>query len=288
MRLLSALLVLCSFGLANAAEPKINTDKLLFHVKETFNLPPGVDMKLGKAEKSEIPGLYKVALTLSKGGQAQDRMLLVSEDGSRYLVAEIQDVNKLPDADVLKQLKTEGAPSKGPATAKVTVVEYTDYQCPYCKRAHEAITDNLFKTYGDKVRLVFKHYPLVSIHPWAEPAGVAGACVAKIKPDAFYPWSKAVFTAQAEITAENAKSMFMKFAAAQKVDAKKIEECYDKKETLELVRKDASDGEAIGVNSTPTLFVNGHRVTGFGGFEQLKALIDEMLAGTHQPASFKN
>src|SRR6185295_15674579 len=112
MRLLPALLLLSLAGLPAHAEPKINTDKLMFHVKESFNIPGGVDMKLGKPEKSDIPGLWKVVLTLSKGGQSQDRALLVSEDGTRYLVAEIQDVNKLPDGDNMKGLHLDGAAAK--------------------------------------------------------------------------------------------------------------------------------------------------------------------------------
>ena len=288
MRLLSTLVLLSVLGTPAIAEPTINTDKLMFHVKESFNIPPGVDMKLGSPEKSDMPGLWKVVMTLSKGGQTQDRTLLVSEDGAHYLAAEIQDVNKLPDTDNLKGLNLQGAPAKGPAAAKVSIVEYTDFQCPYCKRAHEVIEENLFKTYGDKVRLVFKHYPLTSIHPWAETGSVAAACVAKVKPEAFWKVANGMFAIQSDLNLDNLKAKVGKIAADAGVDKKKFEACQDSKETLDTVKKDTAEGDALGVNSTPTLFVNGHRMTGFGGFDQLKALVDEMLAGTHAPASLKN
>lgn len=300
MRLLPALFLCSILGFPAAAQPKINADRLLFHVKETFNIPSGVETRLGEPERSEIPGLWKVTLTLSKGGQSQERTLLVAEDGAHYLVAEIQDVTKLPDPDNLARLKLDGAPAKGPKGAKVTVVEFTDYQCPYCKKAHEAIEENLFKTYGDKVRLVFKHYPLTGIHPWAEPAGVAGACVAKLKPEAFWSFTDAVFRDQEGINGAvlnpdrrsvdeaKFKARMAGLAQAAKVDRAKFESCYEKKETLDAVKKDAAEGDALGVSSTPTLFVNGHRMTGFGAFDQLKGLVDEMLAGTHAPAALKD
>ena len=301
MRTLLALSLCLGFSGLASAQPKIDSEKLMFHVRETFNIPSGVDMKLGTPEKSEMSGLWKVNLTLSKGGQSQDRTLLVSEDGKHYMIAEVQDVSKLPDVDNLAKLNIKGAPSKGGQAAKVTVVEFTDFECPYCKRAHESIEDSLFKTYGDKVKLVFKHYPLTTIHPWSQSGGIAGACVAKLKPEAFWPFTDAMFKDQdginqAVMSEDHRSADLGKFeakvadiAAAQKVDRAKFVKCFnDKKEAEATVKADVDQGDSLGVNSTPTLFVNGHKLTGFGGFDQLKALIDEMLAGTHQPASIKN
>jgi len=300
MRYLLVLIAVFFLSVSVRAQPKLDEDRLLFHVKETFNIPAGVEAKLGTPEKSGIPGLWKVKLTLSRGGQTQERTILVSEDGARYVVGDVAELSKLPDPENLARLKTAGAPSKGPEGAKITIVEFTDFQCPYCKRAHEAIEENLFKTYGDRVRLVFKHFPL-GMHPWAQPAGVAAACVHKIKPSAFWKFADAVFREQDTINqvamgsdhrsydADKFRTKILELAKAAGVDGKKLSECYDKKETLEVVKQDVAEGDAMAINSTPTLFVNGHRMVGFGGFEQLKALVDEMLAGTHgPPASKKN
>lgn len=286
MQTLLVLALLSAAGVS-AAESEIDKERLLFHIKETFNIPSGVEAKLGTFEKSEIPGLYKVTMTLSRGGQSQERPVLVSEDGRRYIVSDVQDATTLPDAAILAKLKVDGAPAKGPQDAKVTVVEFTDFQCPYCKKAHQAIADNLFKTYGDKVRLVFKHFPL-GMHNWAEPAAVAAACVQKLKPEAFWKVTDGIFAMQGDLKLENVKEKLANLAASAAVNRKKFEACYDKQETLETVKKDTAEGDDLGVNSTPTLIVNGHKMAGFGGFEQLKALIDEMLAGTHAPPTVKN
>lgn len=276
------------------AQPKIDSDRLVFHLKETrlSGLPPDVNIQIGKVEKSEMAGLWKVTVELARGEQKQTVVLLVSEDGKRYIMGEVSDLTKLPDQDVLTKLKTDGAPAKGGKNAKIVVVEFTDFQCPWCKKAHESLEASLFKTYGDRVRVVFKHFPL-NMHPWAEPAGVAAACVQKIAPAQFWAFTDAVFKNQDEINlavhGADRKSMDLAkfkekallFAKEAKVDAKKFEACYDKQETLDIVKKDVAEGDALGVNSTPTLFVNGHKVG--GGFEAVKPIIDEMLAGTHGP-----
>lgn len=296
--LLAALLfaVAAAIPVTVRAQPKVDEPLLLFHLRETFGIPSGVDMKLGDWQKSEINGLWRVKLTLSRGDQSQERDVLVSDDGKYYLVADIEDLSKLPDAQNLKLLDIAGAPSKGPKDAKITIVEFTDFECPYCKRAHESLEDNLFKTFGDKVRLVYKAYPLTGIHPWSQEASLAGACVAKLEPKRFWSFADAMFQDQEDIDADvlsadhrsadqdKVKAKLVSIAAeSAKVNKEKFLSCIDDKATLDAVEKDQAEGDALGVNSTPTLFVNGHRLTGYSGFDNLKDLIDEMLAGKHGP-----
>src|SRR5512137_2790636 len=113
MRLLLAVVVLLSAAQVYA-QPRVDSDRLLFHAKETFSLPPGVDMKIGPFEKSDLPGVWKAVMTLSRREQSQNRDLYVTEDGSRYFLAEVVDLTKLPDESNQAKLKIEGTPAKGP------------------------------------------------------------------------------------------------------------------------------------------------------------------------------
>src|SRR5207245_1403680 len=103
------------------------------------------------------------------------------------------DLTQSPDAEHLKLISEATGHSKGSKSAPVTVVEYSDLECAYCKKAHEAIDSQLYKTYTkDQVRLVFKHFPL-TLHPWAEQAAVATECAAKQREDSFWGMQGLIF-----------------------------------------------------------------------------------------------
>jgi len=166
-------------------------------------------------------------------------------------------------------VSTAGRPEKGPKNAPVTIIEFSDYECPFCKRAEDAVAQ-VMKTYGDKVRLVFRDFPL-PMHRNAQPAAEAAACAnAQGK---FWEYHGKLF-ASSELNAERFKAI----AAEIGLDAAKFDACVAKREFKSAVEKDLADGGEAGVDGTPAFFINGRMLSGAQPFEKLKEIIDEELA----------
>jgi protein-disulfide isomerase len=160
-------------------------------------------------------------------------------------------------------------PSKGPANAKVTIVEFSDFQCPFCSRAVPTI-DKVMKDYDGKVRLVFRHFPL-EIHPMAEKAAEAGACAAD--QGKFWQMHDKMFGDQQKLAVDDLK------AAAKDIglDSAKFDKCLDTGEKKAAVQSDQKAGTEAGVNGTPAFFVNGVFINGAVPYEQFKEAMDREL-----------
>lgn len=162
-------------------------------------------------------------------------------------------------------------PSKGPANAPVTIIEFSDFECPFCSRVLPVINQAL-TTYGDKVRVVFRQFPLNSIHPRAQKAAEASLCAAD--QGKFWEFHDAVFANQQALGIDQLKAT----AAGLGVDAAKFNTCVDEGTHADQVARDLREGMAAGVSGTPAMFVNGRFVNGVVPWEQLKAIIDAELA----------
>lgn len=161
-------------------------------------------------------------------------------------------------------------PFSGKADAKVVIHEFSDFQCPFCARGH-AVVKQIMTEYGDKVKVVFRHMPL-SFHPEAEPAAIASMCAHN--QGKFWEMHDLMFEKQSELGAASYKA-WAKQLGLNEADFNK---CFDGSETKALVEADMKVAESLGVNSTPTFFVNGNKVAGALPFAQFKAMIDEELA----------
>lgn len=128
---------------------------------------PGVTFKITKIEPAEIPGWRKGHLEAALGEQKQDVPFYISNDGRYLFRSDAIDLTVDPFQAVMQKIKLDGAPSRGPADAKVTVVEFSDFECPYCAQAWEIFEKQVYPQYGDKVRFVFKQMPLTQIHPFS-------------------------------------------------------------------------------------------------------------------------
>jgi len=167
------------------------------------------------------------------------------------------------------EVSEAGRPAKGPAKAPVTIVMWSDYECPFCKRA-EPTVGQVMKAYPDKVRLVFRNYPL-PFHQHARPAANAALCAnAQGK---FWEYHDKAFAAS-DLSDANLK----KIAGEVGLDQKKFDECFDKKQFDAEVQKDIDDGSGVGVSGTPAFFVNGRMISGAQPFEKFKEIIDQELA----------
>ena len=162
-------------------------------------------------------------------------------------------------------------PVIGNPKAPVTIVEFSDFQCPYCRRAAPTLKE-VREKYGDKVRVVWKDFPLTQIHPQAFKAAEAGRCAAE--QGKFWEYHDQLFGNQENLQPDDLK----KYAAATGMDATKFGECLDSSKYAERVRDGVAAGSRLGVNSTPTLYVNGRLVEGAQPYEVFAGIIDEELA----------
>jgi protein-disulfide isomerase len=161
-------------------------------------------------------------------------------------------------------------PVKGPADAPITLVEYSDFQCPFCARVNPTL-DRVRQTYGDKVKIVFKDYPLPN-HPQAPKAAEAGHCAAE--QGKFWELHDRMFANQQQLQVPNIKS----HAASLGLDMDAFNQCLDSGKHAQRVADNMQTGETLGVSSTPTIYVNGRPVVGAQPFEYFKTVIDEELA----------
>lgn len=167
------------------------------------------------------------------------------------------------------EVSAAGRPEKGPKNAPVTIIEFSDYECPFCQRAEPAVA-KVMETYRDKVRLVFRDFPL-PMHKNAAPAAEAAACAnAQGK---FWEYHGKLFTSSS-LGADRLKAI----AGEIGLDAAKFDECVSKRQFKADVEKDLADGAEAGVNGTPAFFINGRLLSGAQPYEKIKEVIDEELA----------
>jgi protein-disulfide isomerase len=163
-------------------------------------------------------------------------------------------------------------PTKGPATAPVEIIEFTDFQCPFCERAFPTVA-KVLNDYGDKIHFVYRHFPLNG-HPQARPAAEAAACAAE--QGKFWPYHDRLFGDQSKLGDADLKQS----AKALGMDATQFNTCVDSRKYKDEVDADIRAGEEVGVNGTPAFFINGRELTGAQPYEAFKSVIDDELA-TH-------
>lgn len=254
----------------------LDKDLLYEHIRESYRIPDKVDLRLGQLKPSEVPGFNKAELRMGRGPDSQTHTLYISKDKRFYLLGTFMDLTVHPIQERLKKLKLKGAPVRGNPNAPVTLVEYTDFQCPYCAVGYRIVRDRILKEYPDKVKWVYKSFPLRSIHPWAEPAAIAVECAKLQGNDQFWKMHDAIFDNQRNIQVHNADDKFLKIAEEAGVETTAFQACYDGKKTLQTVRKDLVEAEELGLSSTPSFLVDGRLVAG-ADYGALKQAVEKSL-----------
>ncbi len=165
---------------------------------------------------------------------------------------------------------TEGHPSHGPADAPVTILEFSDFECPYCQAMLGTIK-NVQEAYGEKVRLVYRQFPLNSIHPNAQKAAEASLCAND--QGRFWEMHDLMFEDQSGLSVE----ALTKKAESLELDASTFERCLTSNKYAERVKQDVMDGTVVGVTGTPAVFINGRPLVGNVPYDQLTEIIDDEL-----------
>jgi protein-disulfide isomerase len=207
-----------------------------------------------------VGGLEEVDVEVRVGENQQTGKVYVTKDGKYMFRGELSDLSKDPLADNRAQLQTKDSPSLGPADAPITLVEFSDFECPVCRSLHDALR-GLLPNYP-QLRVVFKDFPLEQIHPWARTAAIAGRCAYQQDPKAFWKMYDFIYDGQELISAENAWSKMTDFAAQSGLNQESFKACMTSPEAGAAVDASRANGIQLEVGSTPTLFVNGRRIVG--------------------------
>jgi protein-disulfide isomerase len=233
-------------------------------------------MKISDPKPStDLPGYLDVSVHASAGQQAQDMKFYVSKDGSKIVQGSVYDATNNPFKRDLDRLKTDQAPGMGTPGAPVVLVEFSDFQCPYCKEEAKMLRDNLLTAYPKQVRLYYNEFPLESLHPWSRAGAIAGRCVYRQKADAFWSYHDWIFAHQADITPENLKEKVLEWAKGEKdLDGLQLGRCIDAKESNPDVEQSIAQGKALHIDRTPTLFINGRRIDQAIDWPTLRNIID--------------
>ena len=285
------LLLICLGCVAQSAPPEI-AQKIERQVRSFYNIPPDVKVTVGAITPStDMPGYDAVAVTISgEDGQQKDYKFQLSKDRNTMLRVTKFDLTKDPYAEVMSKIDVTGRPSRGAKGAKVVVVNYDDFECPFCSRMHQALFPEIFKEYGDRVTFIYKDYPLAEIHPWAIHAAVDANCLAAQNQDAYWDFADYVHANKGEVDKEKSAAtrlevidrMAMLQGQKHSVDVTKLQSCV-KAQNDDAVRASMKEADAIGVSATPTLFINGRKIDGAVPLSEIRAALDSALKDAGQP-----
>ena len=230
------------------------------YLRNLYAWGPSFAVKVGPSRPSPIPDLLEVPVTVLTEGQSDTATVYVSKTGNFLLRGELADMSVDPFADIRSKLHVGSSPSMGPENAKITLIEFADFECPSCRQLDLVLRELLPQ--HPEVRLVFKHYPLTNIHPWAMTAAIASQCAFQQSPAAFWKIHDAIFDAQDLISPSNVWDKMLDLANQQGLNAEAYRACMINPETANQVKQTIEEGHALTITATPTTFVNGRRVVG--------------------------
>lgn len=285
------LLIVCLGCAAQSVSPDL-AQKIERQVRSYYKVPAELKVLVGPASPSpDFPNYDSVVVTIDSGEKKQDLKFLVSKDRSSMMRLTKFDLSKDPYADTMSKINTTGRPTRGAKASKVVVVNFDDLECPFCSRMHQELFPEILKEYGDRVTFIYKDYPLVEIHPWATHAAVDANCLAAQNSDAYWDFADYIHANQREVGNEKTQGarlealdrLTMLQGQKHSLDTVKLQSCI-KAQDESAVKASMKEAEAIGVEATPTLFINGEKIDGAVPPSELRAALDRALKDANLPA----
>jgi len=261
-------------------------------VRAHYSLPPDVKVMIGPLHASEFPNYDALTVIVDSPDKKQALELLLARDHKTLVRITKMDMTRDPYAEIMKKINVAGRPTRGNKDAKVVVVNYDDFECPFCSRMHTTLFPDIFREYGDRVLFIYKDYPLEEIHPWAVHAAVDANCLAAQSADAYWDFADYLHVSQRLVSA--AKGREAQYAELDKqallqgqkhnLDAAKLAAC-TKTQDDKAVRASMTEGDEVGVSATPTMFINGAKLDGAVPPDSVRAALDRALkdAGVAPP-----
>jgi protein-disulfide isomerase len=284
------LLVVCLGCAAQTVSPEL-AQKIERQVRSYYKVPADLKVLVGPGSPSpDFPNYESVVVTIDSGEKKQDLNFLVSKDHSSLIRMNKFDLNKDPYADTMSKIDVNGRPTRGAKSSKVVVVNFDDFECPFCSRMHQTLFPEILKEYGDRITFVYKDYPLVDIHPWAVHAAVDANCLAAQNTDAYWDFADYIHANQHEVSNEKTPGARLEaldrltLLQGQKhnLDAVKLQACV-KAQDESAVKASMKEADSIGVEATPTLFINGEKIDGAVPPSELRAALDRALKNAQLP-----
>src|SRR5580698_10350713 len=272
----------CSAQLAPV--PSDLTQKIEREVRATYSIPASVKIAVGPLRPSDFANYDALTITIEGEEKKQTYEFLLSKDGKTLAR--------------MKKIDLNGRPTRGNKDAKVVVVNFDDFQCPFCSRMHQTLFPELLKEYGDRVQFVYKDYPLTEIHPWAVHAAVNANCLASQSNDAYWDFADYIHSNQREVNSEKGRDaqfaeldrLALEQGQKHNLDQTKLQACV-KAQNEDAIKASMKEAEGVGVSATPTLFVNGQEMDGALPASEMRAALDRALeeagvpAPSHSPAA---
>jgi len=243
-------------------------------MQHMFGYDSRVKWKIESVKPSDVTGVTEVVITFGEPVQ-QRTPFYVASDLQHAFIGEIIPFGADPFAPARRKLAEEAkGPGKGAPDAPVEIVEFSDFQCPHCKRAWPKIEQLMSQS--PNARLVFENFPLSNIHKWADRAAGYADCIARKSSDQFWKFAQEVFDQQEQINEQNAVDKINAIATDSGADAAATATCADSTETKVRVNQQYQLGVSLGVTGTPTLFLNGRKIANVNEtpIEIMKEMVD--------------
>ena len=292
MKRVAVLFLLMSAGCsAQNVSPELKA-KIQRQIQAQYDLPADVKIDVGPRRPSDFPTYDTVTITLSGREHEQKVDFLLSQDGKTLAKVTKLDLTKDVYAERMSKIDVAGRPVRGNPNAKVVVVNYDDLQCPFCSRMHTTLMQEILPEYGDRIKIVYKDFPL-SMHPWAIHSANNANCLAAENGAAFWEFADYVHANQKAISGsqdvQKSKAELDRIAldTGKKHDADmaRLQACIkDQRDTV--LKASMAEGEALGLNATPTMFINGQKLEGAVDPDEVRAILNAQLlaAGIQPPA----
>jgi len=283
------LLLLICVGCSAQSLPADTAKQIERQVRSSYHLPSSVQIEVGSLMPSDFANYDAVKLTFGDGNKKKDYDFLVSKDRKTLVRLTKFDLTKDPNQEVMKKINLKDRPIRGNKDAKVVIVNYDDFQCPFCSRMHQTLFPQILKEYGDRVMFVYKDFPLAEIHPWATRAAVNANCLAQQSNDAYWDFADYIHANQREVNgkphdaqADAVDKITLLQGQQHNLDAAKLQACI-KAQKDDNIKESLQEGETVGVSATPVLFVNGEEVEGALPIDELRAVLDRALTQAGVP-----
>jgi protein-disulfide isomerase len=227
-------------------------------MQQTFGYDSTITWKVSSIKPAIAEGLAEVTVVITNTQGQSVTVFYVTPDGTHAVAGDIMPFGAKPYAPALEALqKGINGTSRGPEKAPVTIVEFSDLQCPHCKEAQPVIEKLL--TAEPNARFVFQQFPL-PMHNWAAKGAAYADCISRSSKDAFWKFVQGTYDEQANITESNADEKLTAIADKAGVKGADIAVCAAKADTKARIDKSIALGQSVGVTGTPTVFINGRRI----------------------------
>jgi len=244
-----------------APAPLAETQKNIeAYIRNYFALGPDIKITVGTPKEIGNSGLLEVPIDVKSTEGSDTVKMYLTKDGRYLLRGELNDLTSDPLAANIAKFDLVNTPVLGDPKASITIVEYSDFECPVCRSLHDVLRGLLPKY--PQLKVVFKDFPLEALHPWARTAAIAGRCAYQQDPKAFWKMYDLIYDNQEVISASNAWDKMLEYAGRSGLKVDMFKSCMSGPQAAAEVDASLLNGKELDVRSTPTVFVNGRRING--------------------------